>query len=118
MSPTPRKRNLTTTVTEDEYQLIASLAAKKRQSLSAFVHDFLLEQLHQSGASSADPNVLLLAEMIAQRETVVSLLFNLSQGVGADGQLSAQAIQQLVERIDKRSHAAALARLRGEDPQA
>lgn len=118
MSPKSRTRNITAAVTEAEYQLVASLAAKKRQSISSFVHDSLLEQLNGSGASAADPNVLLLAEIIAQRETLVTLLFNLSQGVGVDGQLTTQAIQQLVERIDKRSHAAALTKLRGEDQEA
>jgi len=44
---------------------------------------------------------------------VVTLLFNLSQGVSADGQLTTQAINQLIERVDKRSHAAAIQKLKG-----
>jgi uncharacterized protein (DUF1778 family) len=114
LPPNSRTRNITATVTESEYQLIVSLAAKKKRSISAFVHDSLFELLNETHASAADPTAVLLAEVIALRETVVTLLFNLSQGVGADGQLTAQAIQQLVERIDKRSHAAAMDKLKGE----
>jgi hypothetical protein len=69
--------------------------------------------LGETGASAADPAAVLLAEVIALRETVVTLLFNLSQGVSADGQLTTQAINQLIERVDKRSHAAAIAKLKG-----
>jgi hypothetical protein len=114
LPPSSRTRNITTTVTEAEYQQIVSLAAKKKRSISAFVHDSLFEQLSETDASAADPTAVLLAEVIALRETVVTLLFNLSQGVGADGQLTTQAINQLIERIDKRSHAAAIAKLKGE----
>ena len=118
MSPKSRTRNITAAVTESEYQLIVSLAGKKRRSVSAFVHDSLFDRLGETEASVEDPSAVLLAEIIALRETVVTLLFNLSQGVGADGQLTTQAIQQLVERIDKRSHAAALAKLKGESQEA
>ena len=115
MPPNSRTRNITAAVTEAEYQLIASLAAKKKRSISAFVHDSLFEQLSETHASAADPTAVLLAEVIALRETVVTLLFNLSQGVSKDGQLTAQAIHLFVERIDKRSHAAAIAKLKGEN---
>ena len=113
MHPNSRTRNITATVTEAEYQQIVSLAAKKKRSISAFVHDSLFEQLRETDASAADPTAVLLAEVIALRETVVTLLFNLSQGVGADGQLTTQAINLLIERIDRRSHAAAIAKLQG-----
>lgn len=114
MPPKSRTRNITTTVTEAEYQLIVSLAAKQKRSVSAFVHDFLFERLKETDASAADPTAVLLAEVIALRETVVTLLFNLSQGVGANGQLTTQAINQLIERVDKRSHAAAIQKLEGQ----
>ena len=113
MPPNLRTRNITTTVTEAEYQQIAALAAKQKRSISAFVHDSLFEQLGETDASAAEPTEILLAEIIALRETVVNLLFNLSQGVGASGQLSTQAINQLIERVDKRSHAAAIQKLKG-----
>ena len=117
MPPNSRTRNITAVVTEAEYKLIVSLAAKQRRSISAFVHDSLFEQLGETHASAADATAVLLAEVIALRETVVTLLFNLSQGVSADGQLTTQAIHQLVERIDKRSHAAAMAKLKGESDE-
>ena len=113
MRPNSRTRNLTTTVTEAEYQLIVTLATQKRRSISAFVHDSLFERLGATDVPAADPTIVLLAEVIALRETVVTLLFNLSQGVSADGQLTTEAINQLVERIDKRSHAAANRKLKG-----
>jgi hypothetical protein len=117
LHPNSRTRNITATVTEAEYQQIVSLAAKKKRSISAFVHDSLFEQLSETDVSVADPTAVLLSEVIALRETVVTLLFNLSQGVGAHGQLTTQAIHQLVERIDKRSYAAAMEKLKGESDE-
>lgn len=114
MPPKSRSRNITTTVTEAEYQLVATLAANERRTISSFVHDSLFRQLAETPSSAADSSAILLAEIIALRETVVNLLFNLSQGVSVDGQLSTHEIQQLIERIDKRSLAAALAKLKGE----
>ena len=113
MPPKSRTRNLTAAVTESEYHLVVSLAAKQKRSVSAFVHDSLFERLGATDVPAADPTIVLLAEVIALRETVVTLLFNLSQGVSADGQLTTEAINQLVERIDKRSHAAANRKLKG-----
>ena len=96
----PRRRCLSTKVTEDEYATFESLAGD--QSLSEWARDILLNARRRTGIEQ-----ILLAEFLALRTIVVNLQWASANGATP----TADAMQALIERADREKVQKAIDRL-------
>ena len=88
--PSLRTKSISTKVTDEEYALFEALAGE--QTISEWVRDVLLK--------ATEPNTgeqTVLAEVLALRTILLNIHFAVSQG----RTLTAEAMQQLVERADQ-----------------
>ena len=84
-----RTKSISTKVTEEEYEAIATRADP--QTVSAWARGILV------GAARPDPlQFLLLAEFLALRTIVINLVFGL-----ASGPPSTEAVHSLIEKADR-----------------
>ncbi|HEV2112771.1 MAG TPA: hypothetical protein VGR50_01405 [Terriglobales bacterium] len=92
VKPTLRTKSLGTKVTEEEYVRLAGLA--EGRSLSEWAREVLLRAASEAPHRHADE--VLLAEVIGLRTILLNVLYRLVNGE----KLTAQEMQQLIERAD------------------
>lgn len=88
--PSLRTKSVSTKVTDEEYAQIESLAGE--QTISEWARDVLLK--------AAKPNAgkqVVLAEVVALRTILLNALYKL----GRKEELSAEEMQELIERADR-----------------
>jgi hypothetical protein len=88
--PSLRTKSVSTKVTDEEYTQMEALAGE--QTISEWARDVLLK--------AAKPNAgeqIVLAEVVALRTILLNALYKLGQKEG----LSAQEMQELIERADR-----------------
>ena len=100
-----RGRSVGTKVTEEEYAQLVALAGGR--SLSEWVREILLQAEERSRARVADER--LMAEVLALRTILLNVLFKLSNGE----KITAQEMQQLINRADADKLKKAAERLSG-----
>ena len=92
VKPTLRSRSIGTKVTEEEYARLEALAAG--QSMSEWARETLLRAGDRRGPSPAEE--ALLAEVLALRTILLNALYK----IGSGQLLSADEMQQLIDRAD------------------
>jgi len=92
VKPSFRTKSVGTKVTDEEYARFEALAAG--QSMSEWVRDTLLAADRPASASPADE--ALMAELLALRTILLNVLFKVANGE----KVSAEAMQQLIDRAD------------------
>ncbi len=88
--PSLRTKSISTKVTDEEYALFEALAGE--QTISEWVRDVLLKATKPNTGEQT-----VLAEVLALRTILLNIHFAVSQG----RTLTAEAMQQLVERADQ-----------------
>lgn len=105
----PRNKSVGTKVTDEEYAQLEVLAGAR--SLSEWVREVLLEAVEREKATPAEETVL--AEVLALRTILLNVLFKLANGEA----ITAQEMQQLIDRADADKLKKALERLEAAKPQ-
>jgi hypothetical protein len=98
--PSLRTKSISTKVTDDEYAQFEVLAGE--QTISEWVRDVLLKAAKPNAAEQT-----VLAEVLALRTILLNVHFAISQGQT----LTAEKMQQLIERADQNKLSKAQQRL-------
>src|SRR6266481_3182615 len=88
--PSLRTKSISTKVTDEEYALLEALAGG--QTISEWARDVLLKATKPDSAEQT-----VLAEVLAMRTILLNMHFAVSQGQT----LTAEEMQQLIERADQ-----------------
>jgi hypothetical protein len=88
--PALRTKSISTKVTDEEYALFEALAGE--QTISEWARDVLLKATKPNAGEEA-----VLAEVLALRTILLNIHFAVSQG----RTLTAEEMQQLIERADQ-----------------
>jgi hypothetical protein len=98
--PALRTKSISTKVTDEEYALFEALAGE--QTISEWARDFLLKATKPNAGEQT-----VLAEVLALRTILLNIHFAVSQG----RTLTAEEMQQLIERADQNKLSKARQRL-------
>ena len=98
--PTLRTKSISTKVTDEEYAQFEALAGE--QTISEWARDVLLKATEPNAGEQS-----VLAEVLALRTILLNLHFAVSQGQT----LTAEEMQQLIERADQNKLSKARERL-------
>jgi hypothetical protein len=98
--PSLRTKSISTKVTDEEYAQFEALAGE--QTISEWARDVLLKVTKPNAAEQT-----VLAELLALRTILLNMLFAVSQGQT----LTAEEMQQLIERADQNKLSKARQRL-------
>ncbi len=98
--PSLRTKSISTKVTDEEYALFEALAGE--QTISEWARDVLLKATKPDSAEQT-----VLAEVLALRTILLNIHFAVSQG----RTLTAEEMQQLIERADQNKLSKARQRL-------
>jgi hypothetical protein len=119
VKPTQRTRTISTKLSDEEYARVS--AAAGNDSVSEWVRDTVLEAL-DGGTKAAAPVAAptsapiaakdveaLMAELLAFRSLMLTLLFRVANG----GQITEAELRKLIERADQDKRKKAIERLSG-----
>src|SRR6266446_9157120 len=98
--PSLRTKSISTKVTDEEYAQFEALAGE--QTISEWARDVLLKAAKPNGSDQ-----IVLAEILALRTILLNMHFAVSQG----RTLTAEEMQQLIERADQNKLSRARERL-------
>jgi hypothetical protein len=98
--PSLRTKSISTKVTDEEYALFETLAGE--QTISEWARDVLLKATKPNAGEQT-----VLAEVLALRTILLNIHFDVSQGQT----LTAEKMQQLIERADQNKLSKARERL-------
>jgi hypothetical protein len=98
--PSLRTKSISTKVTDEEYALFEALAGQ--QTISEWARDVLLKATKPNAGEQT-----VLAEVLALRTILLNIHFAVSQG----RTLTAEEMQQLIERVDQNKLSKARQRL-------
>jgi len=98
--PSLRTKSISTKVTDEEYAQFEALAGE--QTISEWARDVLLKAAKPNGSDQ-----IVLAEILALRTILLNMHFAVSQG----RTLTAEEMQQLIERADQNKLSKARQRL-------
>ncbi len=98
--PSLRTKSISTKVTDDEYAQFEALAGE--QTISEWARDILLKATKPNAGEQT-----ILAELLALRTILLNMQFAVSQGQT----LTAEEMQQLIERADQNKLSKARQRL-------
>lgn len=95
MKTSIRTRSVGTKVTEEEYSQLESLACGEGLSISEWSRSVLLER--SKGDRPSEAEKALLAELLALRTILLNLHFTIARG----GTISADDMQEIIDRADR-----------------
>lgn len=97
VKPSPlRTKTISTKVSEEEQAQLESLAQAEGQSLAEWVRDTLLARAEAAAGPTTSAEQILLSEQLALRTILLNVLYKLANGEA----ISAQQMQQLIDRAD------------------
>lgn len=93
MKPSTRIKSVGTKVTEEQFAALESRAHAKKLTLSEWVR---VELLKTNDVVGTVPGDVLLAEIMASRTILLNLVYSISKGQP----MTAEAMQELIQRTD------------------
>lgn len=99
VKPPLRTKTLGTKVSEEEFAKLEALASERGLTLSEWCRETLLANVNRQEEKSADSggaSHALMAELVALRAILLNVLFKLANGQT----LTAEEMQQLIDRAD------------------
>jgi hypothetical protein len=90
-----RNRTVGTKMTDSEYERLAAVAESEGQSLGEWCREVLFERI--DGQKSHGAELTVLAEVLALRMILLNVHYHVAQG----DKLTAEEMQELIERADQ-----------------